>query len=196
MATVKRLNDSYTIDTADVYITGNLRVTGVYDTVNVTDTRILDKNLYLNSGETGAGVGGDGFSGLIVERGSSANVVLRWNESIDKWQLTTDGTSYANIVATTSATGNTALVDDPNPTLSANLNTNQQTIFSNIANVEFAGNIQVNYTTATPTAVPNTVILYTGVPNAGQTGLYVVNGNVANQELITKTRSIGFSLLL
>lgn len=196
MATVKRLNDSYTIDTPDLYLTGNLRVTGVYDTQNVTDTRILDKNLYLNSGETGAGVSGDGFSGLIVERGSSANVVLRWNEAVDKWQITSDGTTYANIVATSSATGNTALIDDPNPTLGANLNVNQRTIFSNIANIEFAGNIQVDYTTAIPPVVTNSIVLYTGVPAAGQTGIYVVNGNVANQELITKTRAIGFSLLL
>jgi hypothetical protein len=34
MAAVKKLNTTYTLDTTDVYLTGNLHVLGVYDTTN------------------------------------------------------------------------------------------------------------------------------------------------------------------
>jgi hypothetical protein len=34
---------------------------------------------------------------LVVNRGSSPDVDLKWNESIDRWQFTNDGTDYFNI---------------------------------------------------------------------------------------------------
>lgn len=182
MATVKRLNSTYTIDTTDVYITGNLHVTGAYDTVNVTDSKILDANIFLNSGETGAGVS-TGASGLIVERGSLVNVSLRWNESIGSWELTNDGASYSNI-ATSATTGISAVVQDPDPKLGGNLHTN---------------NYHVSFNTPTvtpPTVEAGNTLVYGGTVSGGQTGLYVVNQTVTNQELITKTRSFGFSLIL
>jgi hypothetical protein len=197
MATVKKLNSTYTIDTTDVYLTGNLHVVGVYDTTNVTDSTILDKNLYLNSGETGAGVGGDGLSGLIVERGSQANVSLRWNESYDRWQITNDGSTYANILSSTSTSSAlTAVIEDPTPALGGNLNTNGKTLSSNIGNINFDGNIQFNNTGTAPTAITNATVLYAGIPNAGTSGLYVVNDVAANEELITKKRAFAFSILL
>jgi hypothetical protein len=44
----------------------------------------------LNKGEIGAGVT-LGQAGLEVDRGSLANVRLRWNETFDTWQITSDG---------------------------------------------------------------------------------------------------------
>jgi hypothetical protein len=47
-----------------------------------------------------------------VERGSSTNVALRWNESSDKWETTNDGSTYSviatngNIALGTDTTGN------------------------------------------------------------------------------------------
>lgn len=201
MATVKKLNSSYTIDTTDVIITGNLTVAGTYDTQNVTNTNIVDKNVTLNAAETGSGVSpaGTGTAGLIVDRGLLANVELRWNDATDTWQLTTNGSTYANII--TSTTGTSALTnvsDDTSPELGGNLDVRTFTIFtSNVAtNVRFAGNIQLNNTTVAPSLVANATVVYASIPNAGTSGVYVVNGAAANQELITKTRSVGFSLLL
>jgi hypothetical protein len=197
MATVKKLNSTYTIDTTDVYLTGNLHVSGVYDTTNVTDSTILDKNLYLNSGETGAGVAGDGFSGLIIERGSQANVSLRWNEGTDRWQITNDGSTYANIISSTSGSSAlTAVIEDPAPALGGNLNTYGKTLLSNIGNINFAGNIQINNTGTLPTAVTSATVLYAGIPNSGTSGIYVVNASAVNEELITKKRAVAFSILL
>ena len=36
---------------------------------------------------------------LEVRRGSSPTVALRWNESVDKWQFTNDGTTYSDLGA-------------------------------------------------------------------------------------------------
>jgi len=33
-------------------------------------------------------------AGIVVERGSSTDVDIRWNESLDQWEFTNDGTSY------------------------------------------------------------------------------------------------------
>jgi hypothetical protein len=201
MATVKKLNSSYTIDTTDVIITGNLTIAGTYDTQNVTNTNIVDKNLTLNVGEAGAGVGpaGEGTAGLIIDRGSLANVELRWNDTTDTWQITSDGATYANIVS--SVTGGIALTnvsEDLSPTLGGNLDVSTYSIFtsSDATNISFAGNLQLNYSLVAPNLVANATVVYADTPQAGTSGIYVVNGAAANQELITKARSFGFSLLL
>jgi hypothetical protein len=201
MATVKKLNSSYTIDTTDVVITGNLTVAGTYDTQNVTNTNVVDKNLTLNVGEAGNGVGpaGAGTAGLIIDRGNLANVELRWNDATDTWQITSDGSSYANIMSsTTGATALTNLVDDLSPELGGNLDVRTFSIFtSNVAtNITFAGNLQLNNTLVAPSLVANATVVYADTPQAGTSGVYVINGAAANQELITKARSFGFSLLL
>ena len=133
----------------------------------------------LNYGETGAGVT-KGTSGIIVDRGSLANVTLQWNEPTKTWQITTDGTNYGNIFT--------------NP-LTSNLVTTGYAITS-ATNVAFGSNIQLNTTVTLPSAVTNATIIYAGAPSGGTTGIYVVNSLATNQELVTKTRAFGFSLIL
>lgn len=196
MAAVKKLNTSYTIDTTDVIITGNLTVQGVQTSVESTDTVIKDKTITLNDGETGDGVGpaGAGTAGIEIDRGNFTNVGLRWNEATDRWQID-NGTGWTNI-STSSGTGGTTLIDDPAPTLGGNLNTAGFTILSTVNNVNFDGNIQLNNTLVAPSLVADATVVYAATPAAGQSGIYVVNGAAANQELVTKTRAFGFSLLL
>ena len=45
--------------------------------------------------------------GLIMSRGSSDDVVIRWNETTDKWELTNDGTTFSEI----QTAGSIALMD-------------------------------------------------------------------------------------
>lgn len=186
MAAVKKLNTTYTLDTTDVYVTGNLHVAGVYDTTTVTNTNIQDKDIALNVGETGWGVGGNaspGTSGLIVDRGLQANVSLRWNESTDIWEITTDGSTFNDIL--TSGTGLTAVVDDTAPRLGGNLITNG-------FNVQF----QTLLTANPPTAVTGNVVLYADTVGSAGSGLFVVNSGTASDELVTKAKAIVFSLIL
>lgn len=194
MSTIKRLNTPYTIQTTEVVIDGNLTVLGTQTTVHSTDTEISDNIFALNAGEIGAGVTAV-TSGIEIDRGSLANVALVWNETFDKWRATVDGVTYANIVLA-GDTGVFSLIDDLSPTLGGNLNTNGYTIYSNIGNVKFNGNIQLNDTLVTPTAVTGSTVLYAATPTGGASGVYVVNNTTANHELITKTRAFGLSLIL
>ena len=199
MATVKRFNTTYTIDGPQTIIKGNLVVQGAQTSVTSTDTYITDKLINLNNVETGSGVGpaGTGSAGLVVNRGTLANVVLRWYEPYQKWQITNDGSVYANIaVSSGNKTYLTAVIEDPAPALGGNLNVNGQNITSNIGNINFTGNLQINNSPTPPTAAANATVVYSSTPAAGTSGVYVVNGAAANQELVTKTRAFGYSLIL
>lgn len=78
----------------DLLVTGDLTVNGTVTTVNSETVTIADNIIVLNSNATSTPTEN---AGIEVERGDSANVQLRWNESTDKWQVTEDGTTYVNI---------------------------------------------------------------------------------------------------
>ena len=194
MAAVKRLNTSYTIDTTDVYITGNLTVQGSETTISTTNMAIKDNIIVVNNGEAGAGVT-LGTAGILINRGSSTNVSMRWTETNGgSWQTSNAAGTFANLASST--TGLTRLIDDIAPVLAGNLNTNTWTIASNVGNVKFGGNIQINNTAVAPSAVTNATVLYAAALGAGTSGLYVVNSEAVNEELITKKRAFAFSILL
>jgi hypothetical protein len=91
--TLKWLQDSLTdIDTTDnvvvggnFTITGNLTVNGTTTTLNTESILVEDNFLVLNSNITGTP---STNAGLEIERGDSANVVIRWNEGLEKWEFT------------------------------------------------------------------------------------------------------------
>ena len=95
--------------TGDVTVGGNLTVNGTTTTLNTETLSVEDNIVVLNSNGTGSPTLN---AGLEVERGDSANVVLRWNESTDKWETTNDGSAYSviatngNIALGTDTTGN------------------------------------------------------------------------------------------
>jgi hypothetical protein len=195
MATVKRLNTSYTIDTTDVIVTGNLTVLGTQTTLETTDTAISDNLIILNNGESGAGVT-KGNAGIVIDRGTEPDAIFGWDEAIDKWVISSDGVTFANVASFTGNAGITAVADDPNPTLGGNLNTLSYEIFSSTTNVIVNDTLQLN-TQATPANVASSSILYANTIGGGTTGLYVVNDQIASgEELVTKTRAFGFSLIL
>lgn len=80
----------------DLTVTGNLTVQGNVTTLNTENLLIEDNIIVLNSNVTGTPAAN---AGLEIERGTSDNVQIRWNESTDKWQLTNDGTNYVNIAS-------------------------------------------------------------------------------------------------
>lgn len=75
-------------------VTGNLTVSGTTTTVNTETINLADNIITLNSNETGT-PSQDG--GIEIERGTSANVDLLWDEGTDRWTFTNDGTTYNNI---------------------------------------------------------------------------------------------------
>jgi hypothetical protein len=81
----------------DFVVGGNLTVSGTTTSVN-TETLTIDDNIVvLNNNVTGTPTEN---AGIEIERGTSANVLVRWNETNDKWEATNDGTTYGNLVTT------------------------------------------------------------------------------------------------
>jgi len=78
-----------------VIVQGNLTVNGTTTTVNSNTVAIGDAIMTLNSDETGTPSANSGFE---VERGTSTNVSLVWNEATDYWQLTENGSSFSKIM--------------------------------------------------------------------------------------------------
>jgi hypothetical protein len=187
-----------TLDTSTVIVTGSLQVLGSSTLINTINTSITDNIIVLNDGESGNGVS-LGSAGITVDRGGLANVTLRWEESVDRWQITTDGSTYANISTTTGANALAAVVEDPAPVLGGNLNVDGHTIYANATATSYItlqGALELKTANVTPNAAIGSTVLYASDTLAGQSGLFVVNQQVASEELITKRRAFGFSLIL
>ena len=84
------LPDSVTI-TNDLTVGGNLTVNGTLTSLNTEQVTIEDNVVVLNSNVTGSPAAN---AGLEVERGTSTNTSIIWNETDDKWTLTNNGANY------------------------------------------------------------------------------------------------------
>ena len=87
----------------DVSINGDLTVTGDTTTVSTTNTVVSDKLLELANGTTGTP---SGDAGVVIERGSSNNVFIGWDESEDKVTVATGtftGASTGDLTLTDAA---------------------------------------------------------------------------------------------
>ena len=99
------------IITNSLTVGGNLTVNGTVTAVNTETTTLNDNIIVLNNNETGSP---SQNAGLEVERGTSANVSILWNESTDQWTATNDGTNYHAVTRKYSATiGNGTLTQVP-----------------------------------------------------------------------------------
>ena len=105
-ARLPQISDSFTIGDAtdvtvttsgDLTVTGDLTVNGTTTTVNTATLDIEDNIITLNKNQTGTPAV-TLRSGIEVERGDSTNVKFQFNELIDKWQFTEDGTTFYNLV--------------------------------------------------------------------------------------------------
>ena len=201
------VNSNITLDSDTVYITGNLWVRGNTSEIASNTLSITDNIITLNDGETGNGVTSLGStSGVVIARGTApgGNVQLRWNETTKTWQVSGvvagspgDGNQYVNLSAST--TGLTTVFDDKAPVLGGNLNVNNFTIYANVAAgtyVTLQGALNLKSANVTPTAATGSTVFYASDTGAGQAGVFVVNPASTNEELITKRRAFGFSLIL
>jgi len=93
----------------DMSVTGNFTVSGGV-TFTTSETVLIEDNIItLNSNVTGSP---SENAGVEIERGTSANVQLLWNESSDKWTFTNDGSTYYDLPTSvvTSFNGTTGAV--------------------------------------------------------------------------------------
>ena len=67
-------------------VTGNLTVNGTTTTVATQNTTVTDKLIELGTNRTGTA---SGDAGIVIERGSDANVFIGWDEDQDRIRFTT-----------------------------------------------------------------------------------------------------------
>ena len=83
--------------TDGVVVNGNLTVSGAQTILNTETLTVDDNIIVLNNNVTGAPTEN---SGIAVERGTSDNAELRWNETSDEWEIS-DGTAFTKIALST-----------------------------------------------------------------------------------------------
>jgi len=114
-----------TAGTSTVRIQGNLVVTGTSSSINAETVTVDDNIIVLNNNVTGTPTEN---AGIEIERGTSANVSVLWNESSDRWTFTNDGSTFYNIPISTeynnythpNHTGDVTSVGDGTTTIAAN----------------------------------------------------------------------------
>ena len=103
-STVVRTSGTQTIGGAktfsdDLVLSGNLTVNGTQTIVNTTTASLADNIVELNRDASGTP---SEDAGLQINRGSSSDVFLKWDESSDEWQFTNDGSTYYALSTSTS----------------------------------------------------------------------------------------------
>ena len=111
--TVVRTSGTQTIGGAktfgdDLILSGNLTVNGTQTIVNTETLTVDDNIIVLNNNESGTP---SEDAGIEVERGTSTNVKLQWDESADVWQFTNDGSTYYSIPTTPMVRGLVSVTD-------------------------------------------------------------------------------------
>ena len=99
------VNTSNPTIAGNLTISGNLTVSGTNTVINTTELHVGDNIIVLNHDETGTP---SQNAGIEIERGTSTNVLLRWNETTDCWEFTNDGTNYQRIITDTVTNAQTA----------------------------------------------------------------------------------------
>ena len=91
-----------------VVVQGNLTVNGTTTTVNSNTVAIGDSIMGLNNDETGTP---SENAGIEIERGTSTNVSLLWNEGTDYWQINDGSTTSKIMTAGNFAASFTGILD-------------------------------------------------------------------------------------
>ena len=191
------------IEATSLTVTGNLIVAGTNTAVNSTNLDIADKTIVLNKGETGAGVTSPVHSGIEIDRGTLTNTGLRYNDTSNKWELTNDGSTWADILAGASV-GILNVVEDITPQLGGALDVNGQTITSAsngdiVVDPNGTGQLKINHAISLhnesdPSATADYNKLYAKTPSEGGSGVFFVNSTTSD-ELVSKTKAMVFALI-
>ena len=213
MSHTKRIGGAYTISASggmtidnELTVTGNLTVTGTTNSVETTNTRITDRIVTYNQGESGAGITGR-YAGIEIDRGSVDDALLVFDENDDKFKISTDGGSTFLKLLVTSSTGLTEVVDDTSPQLGGDLDVNGKNITSAASNediqiipsgtgrVTIEAPLKLNDQAITPpAAATGAKLVYADTASGGGTGIYFVDGST-NDELVSKSKAIVYGLI-
>jgi len=169
----------------DLTVSGNLTVSGTTTTVNTETINLADNIILLNSNEAGTP---SQNAGIEVERGTSTNKTLVWDETADKWTVgsetfvagTFEGALTGNVTGNVTGNADTAT--------SAGKWTTARTI---TLGGDLTGNVSIDGSanvTLTATVAANSVALGTDT-----TGDYVAGATAGNYITVSGTAGEGWS---
>jgi len=215
MSLIKRVKGDYNIHTLDpannvlietntLTVDGNLIVTGTTTEVESTNTTITDNIIVLNNGGF---ISPNTTSGIEIDRGGVLdNVQLRFNEDTNEWEATDDGSLYYPLHPPAIVTFD--LVDDLTPQLGGDLDVNGFAITSAIGSdgdveitADGAGNVRIERPLTIPIRTTNATPLigynkiYAKDVESGGSGIYFTHADSTQDELVSKTKAIVFSLI-
>lgn len=212
MAKTERITGAYNLSAtggitlaSDTTVGGNLTITGTTTTISATNTEIVDRIITLNDGESGAGVTGQ-YSGLEIDRGSSNNAFIVFDEVSDTFQISTDGGSTYDSILTGVGAGLTSVVQDTSPQLGGDLDLNSFNIVSAQSNediqlvpngtgrVTIASALKLNDLGSAPASATGATLLYADTAAGGGSGVYFVDGSTSD-ELVSKSKAIVYGLI-
>lgn len=146
-------------DGTTVTISGNLIISGTTTTVNTETVTINDNIIVLNNNAASTP---SENAGIEVERGSSTNVSLIWNETSDRWTFTNNGTTFYNIPISTEYNNYVHPTGDGNLHVPATGTTNSGKVLTagaTAGSLSWQANIAGNAGTATKWAAARTITL-------------------------------------
>jgi len=212
MAKTEKITGDLTFDAtgninlaSNTIITGDLTVSGTTTSVSSTNTDIADRVITLNDGESGAGVTGR-YSGLEIDRGSSDNAFIVFDENDDTFKISTDNGSSYDTILTGVGAGLTAVVQDTTPQLGGDLDLNSFNIVSAQSNediqlvpngtgrVTIASALKLNDLGSAPASATGATLLYADTAAGGGSGVYFVDGSTSD-ELVSKSKAIVYGLI-
>ena len=151
--------------TGNLQVGGNLNVIGTVNSVNTTQINIEDNKVKLNSNATGTPTAD---AGILVERGTSADAEILWNETSDVWQIGQVGGNYHNIArkyATTIGDGAATSY-----TVTHNLGTKDLTVQIFESNADY-NQIEADVQHTSDSVV---TVKFASAPNAGEYRVVIV----------------------
>ncbi len=179
-------------------ILGDLVVVGRQTNLGTIETVISDNVLTLCANITEGQPVLD--AGIEVRRGDELTVSFKWNESIDKWQVTSDGLTFSNLMV--------RVQDDPDPHLGGHLYLNgfelRSRVNENIVlvpgydtnNETVNSGIEIRQINRALDPKIDSTVMYAKEPGPGHAGVYVSNSKSVDEELITKRKAVIYSLIL
>lgn len=184
-----RIGDSGNDTTVE--IRGNLTVSGTTTTVNSATLSVADNQVILNSDVTGA-PSEDG--GVAINRGTSPDVDLKWNETTGRWQFTNDGSNYYNIPTSSEYTNNSGDITGVTITAGSGLTGSNLSTSSGA----FSGTLNVNTDGSTLEVASDQVrIKDAGVTTAKLNGGAVTSAKIANDAVtFGKLQNIGANTIV
>jgi microcystin-dependent protein len=173
--------------TGDTILQGNLTVSGTTTTVNTETINLADNIITLNSNEAGTP---SQNAGIEVERGTSANKTLVWDEAADKWTVGSEAfvaaTVEANLTGNSTGTHTGAVVGNASTatTLATARNIQLTGIVTGTASFNGSANAVINTVAGSGAFVPSGgIIIWSGSSASVPSGWLLCDGNNSTPNL-------------